>query len=148
MSFKRILPWIPPSTQRLRELIQDHKVDTILEEATGLPPKACVEALADELDIRWVNVDLTVEQRRLVPDSALTSVYDTFQDLTLHAQRENAWVVKVSEAVATSGLLICGACHVLSFGEKLRGLGFEVEAHIYSPNRIYDWGGRPRVSTK
>jgi hypothetical protein len=30
---------------RLRELITDHKVDTILEEASGLPPKSCVELL-------------------------------------------------------------------------------------------------------
>jgi hypothetical protein len=131
--------------QRLRELIQDHQVDCILEEATGLPPKSCVEALADKLGVRWANMDLTVEQRKDVPDSALTGKYDTLQDLALHSHRENAWAGKVSEMVVNSGLLIVGLGHVLSFGEKLRALDFEVEAHVYDPNRIYKWAGRPTV---
>lgn len=130
----------------LRELIRDHQVDCILEEATSLPAKSCVELMADELGIRWANVDLTAEERKLVPDSALTGKYDTLQDLTLHAHRERVWVAKVSEMVVNSGLLIVGLCHVLSLGEKLRGLDFEVEAHIYDPSRIYDWTGRPTVS--
>jgi hypothetical protein len=130
----------------LRELIRDHQVDCILEEATGLPSKSCVELLADELGIRWANVDLTVEQRRLVPDSGLAGKYDTLQDVTLHSQRENAWVARVSETVVKSGLLILGLCHVLSMGEKLQALDFVVEAHVYDPERIYDWTGRPTVS--
>jgi hypothetical protein len=129
----------------LRELIRDHQVDCILEEAAGLPTKSCVELLADELRIRWANVDLTAEERQLVPDSALTSMYDTLQDLTLHAHRESVWVANVSEEVANSGLLIVGLCHVLSVGEKLRGLGFQVEGHVYNPPRIYNWKGRPTV---
>lgn len=136
----------------LRELIGDHQVDTILEEASGLPPKSCVEMLADELGIPWANMDLTVEQRKSVPDSALTGKYETLQDLTLHTHRESAWVAKVSEMVNTSGLLIVGLCHVLSMGEKLRRLDFEVEAHVYSPPRIYNWSERsgraPKVPTK
>lgn len=132
--------------RHVRELIQDHQVDCILEEATGLPAKSCVELLADELGIRWANIDLTAEQRTLVPDSALTGRYDTLQDLTLHSRGESAWVAKVSEMVVNSGLLIVGLCHVLSMGEKLRGLDFEVEAHVYNPNRVYNWNGRPRVS--
>jgi hypothetical protein len=131
--------------QRLRELIRDHRVDCILEEAAGLPAKSCVEALADELGIRWSNVDLTVEQRKDVPDSALTGRYDTLQDLTLHSLRESAWVAKVSEIVVNSGLLVVGLGHVFSFGEKLRALEFEVEAHVYNPPRIYNWTGRPTV---
>jgi len=133
---------------RLRELIVDHKVDAILEEASGLPPKSCVEALADELGVRWANMDLTAEDRILIPDSAETGKYDTLQDLTLHSLRESAWVAKVSELVNNSGLLIVGVCHVLSLGEKLKRLSWEVEAHVYSPNRIFNWSGRPRVSPK
>ena len=132
---------------RLRELIQDHKVDCILEEATTLPPKSCVELLADELGITWANMDLTLEQRKVTPDSALTGKYDTLQDLTLHSTRESAWVKKISETVVQSGLVIVGLCHVLSMGEKLRALDFEVEAHVYDPKKIYDWTKmRPRVA--
>jgi hypothetical protein len=130
---------------RLRELIRDHQVDCILEEATGLPAKACVEALADELGVHWENMDLTLEERKNVPDSALTSVYDTLQDLTLHSLRESAWIAKACERVVKSGLLIVGMGHVISLGEKLRASNFEVEAHVYSPNRIFNWAGRPTV---
>lgn len=124
---------------RLRELIHDHKVDCILEEATGLQPKACVELLADELKIHWDNMDLSVEERKGTPDAALASEYDTLQDLTLHSTRERAWVKRVSETVVQSGLVIVGLCHLLSMGEKLRAQDFEVEAHLYDPKRIYDW---------
>lgn len=30
-------------------VIEQYKVDTVCEEATGLPPKSCVESLADGL---------------------------------------------------------------------------------------------------
>lgn len=131
---------------RLRELIQDHKVDCVLEEATSLRPKSCVELLADELKIHWDNIDLSAEERRNTPDAALTSKYDTLQDLTLHSTRESAWVQKISDTVVQSGLVIVGLCHLLSMGEKLRALDFEVEAHLYDPKRIYDWTTmRPRV---
>ena len=133
---------------RLRELISDHNVDTILEEASGLPPKSCVELLADKCGIRWANMDLTAEERRFIPDAASTSLYDTFQDLSLNATRENAWVTKIaSDTTLASGLLIVGLAHVFSFSERLLKLGFDVEAHVYSPDRIFDWkSARPRIS--
>jgi hypothetical protein len=134
---------------RLRELIQDHKVDCILEEATGLQPKSFesfVKLLADELKIHWENMDLSVEERKNTPDAALTSKYDTLQDLALHSTRESAWVKKISESVLQSGLVIVGLYHLLSMGETLRALELEVEAHLYDPNRIYHWAKmRPRV---
>jgi hypothetical protein len=119
----------------LNELIQDHQVDTIVEEATGLPPKSCIELLADNLSIRWKNIDLTTKERALIDDAALRSKYEFVQDLTLHHRRESVWVVRISEAVINSGLLICGFGHVLSLGEKLRWFDFEIEAHIYCPRR-------------
>jgi hypothetical protein len=134
--------------QHLRELIHHHNVDVILEEATGLPPKSCVEVLADELNVRWENVDLSVEQRELVPEDALTKMYDTFQDLSVHRQREDIWVTRISREVAHSGLLVCGMCHVFSVSAKFQFLDFEIEAHVYDPRRIYNWEGRPTVSPK
>jgi hypothetical protein len=134
---------------RLRELIQDHNVDCILEEGTGLQPKSCVELLADEFGIHWDNIDLSVDERKETPDSALNGKYDTLQDLTLHSTRELSWVKKISATVVQSGLVIIGLCHVVSLGEKLMQQGFEVEAHVYEPNRIYAWDRpRPRVAPK
>jgi len=133
--------------KRLRKLIRDHGADTIFEEATGLPPKSCVELIADELGLAWLNVDLTNEERNRLPDSALASQYDTLQDLQMHRQRENRWVKRIGESGSRSGLLICGLCHVLSVGEKLSTHGVAVETHIYSPDNIYnwDWSSRPTV---
>jgi hypothetical protein len=115
-------------------------VDFIFEEATGLPPKSCVEVLADGLSIRWTNIDLSREQRLSIEDAASRSVYDTFQDLALHERREDFWIERISEQDFESGLVVCGASHGLSLGGKLRRLltdeqlvRFEVEAHIYDP---------------
>jgi hypothetical protein len=127
----------------VRALIEQHKIDTICEEATGLSPKSCVELLADELGLSWRNIDLSLEERKLIPDRGDG---DSLQDLDLHIQREKAWVERISEAVTFSGLLVCGLCHAFTIAEKLRDL-FEVEIHVYDPCRIYDWERpRPRVS--
>jgi hypothetical protein len=128
----------------LHVLIGQHKIDTICEEATGLTPKSCVELLADELGLKWRNIDLSIEERKLTPD---TGDGDSLQDLNLYEQRESAWVERISEAVANSGLLICGLCHAFTIAEKLRD-SFELEVRVYDPRRIYNWDGRPRVSPK
>jgi hypothetical protein len=130
----------------LRCLIEEHNIDTICEEATGVLPKSCVELLADELNLRWKNVDATQEERKLIPDRGDG---DQVQDLEMHTQREFIWVVRISEAVTESGLLICGLCHVFTIAEKLREL-FECKVLTYDPRRIYNWDDRqrPRVSPR
>jgi hypothetical protein len=128
----------------LRALIEQYTVDTICEEATGLPPKSCVEALADELGIGWKNIDLTVEERNLISDKGDG---DQLQDLDLFEHRENTWVARISDSARASGLLICGLCHAFTIAEKVRGL-FDVTVHVYDPRRIYDWEGRPTVPAK
>ena len=52
----------------------------------------------------------------------------------------------MSETALASGLLIVGVCHVFSFGEKLLNRGFDVTAHVYMPNRVFNWSGRQRIS--
>lgn len=128
----------------LRDLIERCKVDTICEEGTGLPPKSCVESLADELGIRWKNIDLTVEERNLLPDRGDG---DQLQDIDFFERREKAWVERISSTVGESGLLICGLCHAFTIAEKLRGL-LDLTIHVYDPRRIYKWGGRPTVPGK
>jgi hypothetical protein len=108
------------------------------EEATSLPPKSCVESLADELGIRWKNIDLTIEERNLLPDKGDG---DQIQDLDLFEHREKTWVVRISEAISESGLLICSMCHAFTIAEKVREL-FDVTIHVYDPRRIYNWEGR------
>jgi hypothetical protein len=119
----------------LRELIRHHQVDCILEEPTGLPAKSWIELLADELGIRWADIDLTAEQRKLVPVSALTGKYDTLQGLSLHSHRESAWVAKVSEMTAkNSGLLIVGLCMCLAWARNCVGLTLKSRRTFTSPS--------------
>jgi hypothetical protein len=115
-------PINPFFRQHLCELIKDHKVDTILEEGTGLVPKSCVEVLANNLNVQWRNVDLSREQSSLIEDAANFSPCDTLQDLNLHECREWVWAVKTSATVSSSGLLVCGICYVLSLAENCVGL--------------------------
>jgi len=75
-------------------------------------------------------------------------MYDTFLDLSVHRQRENVWVARISKEVTQSGLLVCGMCHVLSVSERVQFLDFKIEAHVYDPGRIYHWDGRPTVPPK
>lgn len=133
--YQETTPINPFFRQHLCELVKDHHVDVILEEATGLPPKSCVEVLADTLGISWKNVDLSRDERKLVAKAATSSPYDTFEDLNLHECREWVWAVRISAAVVDSGLMVCGLCHVLSLAEKLRWIGFDVEPHAYDPRR-------------
>lgn len=97
-------------------LVPDRTV--IFQPLHALPPKSCVELLAADFGVPWDNVDLTKEQRKGVPDSALTSKYDTLQDLGLNSTRESAWIKKISETVVQCGLVIVGLCHLLSMGGK------------------------------
>jgi hypothetical protein len=133
--YQETTPINPFYRQHLRELVNDHRVDVILEEATGLPPKSCVEVLADTLGIAWKNVDLSRDERKLVASAATSPLYDTFEDLNLHRCREWVWAVRISAAVVDSGLMVCGLCHVFSLAEKLRWIGFDVEPHVYDPRR-------------
>jgi hypothetical protein len=118
-------------SSHLRALIEQHKADTICEES-GLAPKSCVETLADELDIKWKNIDLTNEERNLLLDRSDGDLVD----LDFVERRENMWVVRISKAVTESGLLICGLCHALSIAQRLQGL-FELTVHVYEPRRMY-----------
>lgn len=86
-------------------VIEQHKVDTVCEEATGLPPKSCIESLADGLGISWANIDMTVDERKSLPDRGDG---DQIQDLDLFEQRENAWVERVSDAVTERGYWFVG----------------------------------------
>lgn len=128
----------------LLHLIDEYRIDTICEEGSGLPPKSCVEVLADALGLKWKNIDLTIEERKLVPDKGDN---DQIQDLDLHEAREKVWVERISDVVDESGLLICGLCHTFTIAQKLREL-FDLKIHVYSPQRIYNWLGRPTVTPK
>ncbi len=121
--------------------IQHNKVDTIFEEATTWTPatKLCVQQLADELGLKWKNVDLTIEERKSLTDKSVDEVYD----FEFYDYRERVWGDRILEAPSKSGLLVCGLGHMFSMAQKLKDV-CDVTTILYDPRRIYDWQGRPR----
>ena len=77
--------------------------------------------------ISWKNVDLTVDERKKVPDIG----FGTLVDFDLHTLREWVWVVRTSKAMKDSALLICGFAHTFSVADKFQLAGFAVETNTY-----------------
>jgi hypothetical protein len=119
--------------QNVRNLISIHSVDLVAEEATGIPDPTYADRLIKaEFDSHtsWKNVDLTVEERKKVPDINPMGL-GTLQDFYLHTLREWVWVIRTSKAMKDSALLICGLAHTLSVADKFQAAGFEVEINTY-----------------
>jgi hypothetical protein len=119
--------------QNVRNLISIHSVDLVAEEATGIPDATYAQRLIKiEFDSHtsWKNVDLTVEERKKVPDINPMGL-GTLQDFDLHTLREWVWVIRTSKAMKGSALLICGLAHTLSVADKFQAAGFEAEINTY-----------------
>jgi len=120
--------------QNVKDLLIIHSVDLIAEEATGVPCATYTHELISKTEfnsqIYWKNVDLTVEERRKAPDINAWSI-GTPVDFELHNLREWVWVIRTSEAMKNSALLICGYAHTFSIAEKFQSAGFEVEVNVY-----------------
>lgn len=123
-------------SKTLVELITNHNVDLVEEEATGVPTtfaKMFIENIYPpkvNSDARWTNVDLTREERKNVPDVNPYSIGPRV-DFDLHMLREWVWVIRTSKAIKHSALLICGWCHTFSVAEKFQWAGFDVEINVY-----------------
>jgi hypothetical protein len=116
--------------QHVRDLISIHSVDLVAEEATGIDGASYAQRLIESLfksQISWKNVDLTRDERRIVPDIG----GGTLVDFDLHTLREWVWVIRTAKAVKSSALLICGFAHTFSVAEKFQFAGFQVETNVY-----------------
>jgi hypothetical protein len=119
--------------QNVKDLVEIHSVDLVAEEATGMPDTSYAHRLITSVfasRITWKNVDLTVEERKIVPDINPMGL-GTLQDFDLHTLREWVWVIRTSKAMKDSALLICGLAHTLSVADKFQMAGFAVETHVY-----------------
>ena len=125
----------PQYLHNVSELITIHKVDLVAEEALdkhNTYARQFVEGLKTKLkrDIEWKGVDLSPDERKLVPDENPLGI-GTLCDLDFQLAREWAWVVRTSKAMKQSALFICGWSHALSLSEKFRWAGFAVETHVF-----------------
>jgi hypothetical protein len=131
--------------QNVKDLITIHCVDLVAEEATGVPGTTYAQELIKKVEfksqISWKNVDLTAEERKKVPDINQLGI-GTLVDFDLHMLREWVWVIRTSETMKDSALLICGFAHTFSVAEKFQCVGFNVEINVYfdksDENRIKD----------
>jgi hypothetical protein len=129
---------LPKLLQNVDCLIQIHNVDLVAEEATGIGDAGYIRVLVEKMQgVTWKNVDLTREERSLVPDLNPDS-YGTQIDYDLYYLREWVWVIRTSKYMNDSALLICGMCHLFSIAEKFRAVGFEIETHL-----LYDQADNP-----
>ncbi len=115
--------------QNVECLIQIHSVDLVAEEASGLET-TYARAIANEAKVLWKNVDLTPEERKLVPDLNPDSI-GTQIDFDLHSLREWVWVIRTAKLMRHSALLICGFAHTTGAAAKFQSVGFDVETHVY-----------------
>jgi hypothetical protein len=123
----------PAYLQNLRDLIEMHGVDLVAEETTGMPRASYAEDLVNagfRPRTTWKNVDLTKDERKLVPDIN-PCAFGTLLDFDLHNLREWVWIIRTTKAMKHSALLICGLAHTFSVANKFVSLGFDVEVHVY-----------------
>jgi hypothetical protein len=119
--------------QNIKSLIQIHSVDLVAEEASGVTTTRAKE-IADEAKVAWLNVDLTGEERKHVPDFNPAGI-GTQIDFDFYWFREWVWVIRTTKAMKKSALLICGLAHVMGVADKFSSLGFNVETHVYFDGR-------------
>ena len=116
--------------QSVRDLVEIHSVDLVAEEATGIDDASYAYRLIVSVfssRILWKNVDLTVDERKKVPDIG----FGTLVDFDLHTLREWVWVIRTSKAMKSSALLICGLAHTFSVADKFQLAGFTVATNVY-----------------
>ena len=124
----------PKFLQNIGYLIEIHSVDLVAEEATGLEDGSYARGFVKRVPgVEWKNVDLSREERELVPDLNPRGI-GTQVDHDLHNLREWVWVIRTSKAMNQSALIICGLCHLFSLADKFQATGFEVKTHSYLDN--------------
>ena len=123
----KIMRWKYP--QNVECLIQIHSVDLVAEEASGVAT-TYAKTIANNAKVLWKNVDLTREERKLVPDLNAMGI-GTQIDFDLHSLREWVWVIRTAKSMKQSALLICGLAHTMGVAAKFQSIGFEIETHVY-----------------
>jgi hypothetical protein len=114
-------------------LIEIHSVDLVAEEASGIERDTYAKKIADIRKVSWRNVDLTSEERKLVPDINVLGL-GTQIDFDLHSLREWVWVIRTAKNMKQSAMLICGFAHLMGVASKFHSLGFAVATEVYFDN--------------
>jgi hypothetical protein len=120
--------------ENVSALIEIHSVDLVAEEATGIERDTYAKKIADIRKVSWKNVDLTSEERKLVPDINALSL-GTQIDFDLHTLREWVWVIRTAKNMKQSAMLICGFAHLMGVASKFYSLGFAIATEAFFDNK-------------
>jgi len=119
--------------ENVSALIEIHSVDLVAEEASGIDRDTYAKKVADIRKVSWKNVDLTSEERKLVPDINALGL-GTQIDFDLHSLREWVWVIRTAKSMKQSAMLISGLAHLMGVASKFHSLGFPVATEAYFDN--------------
>lgn len=132
----------------LEQIIADHRPDLIAEETSARLPTTVGQRIALRKDIPWLNVDLSLADRkklkinRPVPTTPLFD--DTYEyvgsaetyESDIQAVREKHWIERVCACRCRSVIFLCGAIHLDPVRKRLEEIG-----HNIQPVRLWeaDW---------
>lgn len=93
--------------------------------------------LAEELNLRWYNVDMSTEEKHntgiLAEQRSRPGMFQEAVTFRLPSDdvREEAWVKKLTEGQSGTTLVICGYLHFEALVQKLRAGGHIVDKRVY-----------------
>jgi hypothetical protein len=117
-------------------------VDLIAEESVGLPTTVA-QRLAFKFDKPWIEIDMTIVERKLagIYDALIaraTPPIDAFHNIGMQClylphedgEREKEWLRRILRHRVDTVLCICGFMHIGPFAKKLEEKGCIIE-HIW-----------------
>ena len=133
----------------IEQLWLKYSVDFVFEEASGLGPTFAEKfALAKLGQNRYKDIDPSAADRKRpgIPSETGkdyrigklnfdTNDWGSAREELIDVQetREHLWLPFIREQTFTTGLVICGQAHLLSFAFRLKSYGFDVTAYSYMP---------------
>lgn len=139
----------PLYLELITDLIHDHAIDFIFEEATGLGPTTAEDLSAKLVGAnRYLDLDPPTQKRQMfgIPREANEPVmlgtpmsnppnvgWANWQPIRMDESREKLWLERMKGQPFNKALMICGVAHMLSFAFRLQDANFEVKAIDYLP---------------
>jgi hypothetical protein len=133
----------------ISQLWQNHSIDFVFEEASGLGPtfaeKFALEKIGPD---RYKDIDPSAGGRKKLGISTETGRdcrigrpnldtghwgFGREEFVEVHEKRECFWLPFIREPEFISALVICGHAHLLSFAFRLKAERFDVKAYSYMP---------------
>jgi len=130
-------------------LIDEHEIDFIFEEATGLGPTTAEKLSLTLGSNRYLDVDPRREERLKfgIPENSNENIplgtpfsrppVAVAADRVFHethAKREEFWLQQVTKRDFKKALMICGQNHLLSFAFRLCAANFDVKTFTCAPS--------------